>query len=272
MEDLTKHQLILLTLLVSFITSIGTGIITFTLLQEAPVEVTQTINRVVEKTIERVVTEPGQPEKVVTTVVVNEEDRVLEAISKNERSIVRLRTGLADGSQTVAGIGLVVSADGIIVVDSKNYRSTVSYEIVFHDGKTYPIGKVYIDDENGLAFLKTNVPKNDNSKYVFYSALLGDSDNLKIGQTLVAVNGRESNAVSIGRVRQLTFAEDKKTVTSIDSDISVLRDYAGSPALNLSGEVIAVQSSLLEGETTYSYTPINRIKAAMVKALQELAK
>ena len=91
MEDLTKHQLILIVLLITFVTSIATGIITFTLLnKEAPVEVTQQINRVVEKTIERVVTEPGKPDKVVTTVVVNEEDRVLESISKNEKSIVRL--------------------------------------------------------------------------------------------------------------------------------------------------------------------------------------
>ena len=104
MEDLTKHQLILIVLLVTFVTSIATGIITFTLLSEAPVEVTQTINRVVEKTIERVVTEPGKPDKVVTTVVVNEEDRVLEAIAKNEKSIVRLKTAGADGSEIFSGI------------------------------------------------------------------------------------------------------------------------------------------------------------------------
>src|SRR3989338_3016811 len=115
MEDLTKHQLILIVLLVTFVTSIATGIITFSLLSEAPVEVTQTINRVVEKTIERVVTEPGKPDKVVTTVIVNEEDRVLEAIAKNEKSIVRLKTAGADGTEVVSGLGLVVSGDGFNV-------------------------------------------------------------------------------------------------------------------------------------------------------------
>ena len=89
MEDLNKHQLILIVLLITFVTSIATGIITFTLLSEAPVEVTQTINRVVEKTIERVVPAEGQPEKVITTVVVNEEDRVLDTIAKNEKYAFR---------------------------------------------------------------------------------------------------------------------------------------------------------------------------------------
>ena len=85
MEDLTKHQLILIVLLITFVTSIATGIITFYFASEAPVEVTQQINRVVEKLL-KVVTEPGKPDKVVTTVV-NEEDRVLESISKMKNQL-----------------------------------------------------------------------------------------------------------------------------------------------------------------------------------------
>lgn len=55
MKDLNKSQLILLALLISFVASIAASIATVTLLQQAPPGVTQTINRIVEKTIETVV-------------------------------------------------------------------------------------------------------------------------------------------------------------------------------------------------------------------------
>lgn len=53
-KDLNKSQLILLAILLSFITSIATGITTVTLLEKAPPSVTVPINKIVRQTVDKV--------------------------------------------------------------------------------------------------------------------------------------------------------------------------------------------------------------------------
>jgi len=53
-KELNKTQLILLTLLITFVVSIATGIVTVTLMQQMPKSATQTITNVIQRTIERV--------------------------------------------------------------------------------------------------------------------------------------------------------------------------------------------------------------------------
>ena len=93
MEDLNKTQLILLALLVSFVTSIATGITTVTLMEQAPPAITQTINRVVKETV-RVVTptegKPTAPQTITQTVVVKEEDFVVKAVEKKSLHLIKI--------------------------------------------------------------------------------------------------------------------------------------------------------------------------------------
>jgi len=76
-EQLTKTQIILLTLLVSFVTSIATGIVTVTLMDQAPPAITRTINRVVEKTIQTVVPDTTQTASVKKEIVIVKEQNVV---------------------------------------------------------------------------------------------------------------------------------------------------------------------------------------------------
>ena len=51
MEKLNKSQIVLLTLLVSFVTLIATGVVTVSLMDQAPPAIAQTVNRIVERTV-----------------------------------------------------------------------------------------------------------------------------------------------------------------------------------------------------------------------------
>ncbi|MEK7169964.1 MAG: hypothetical protein AAB767_01620, partial [Patescibacteria group bacterium] len=179
MESLNKQQLILLALLVSFVTSLATGIVTVSLMDQAPPGVTQTINRVVEKTIERVVQEPTkQAVAVVTkeTVVVKADDAIIGAIEKNTGSIVRIKEITGDGVSSFAGLGLVVSREGLIAADiSVAYRKTdsvgntiaKSYQGVFPDGRVFPLNIVSSSQERGLIFLSPIVKDKEKGVYRF---------------------------------------------------------------------------------------------------------
>lgn len=262
MEDLNKHQLILLTLLVSFVTSIATGIITFTLLQEAPIAVTQTINRVVERTIETVTPASDGGREIVREVqVVDQEKLVLESIEKSAKSVVRIKTLGFDGAEITVGLGLVIN-EGIVVMNSGNFTEGANYTVLLADHKAYGVAKTYIS--GGFVFMKIGKPANE--KYTFYPAILGNAELLKLGQTVIALGGKTSNSVSIGRVAELPASGKIKT------DILSVKAEPGGLLLNLSGEIVGLEAPAAEGESSLFYFPVTAIKNSIKTATAELSK
>ena len=247
MEDLNKTQIILVCLLVSFVTSIGTGIITVSLLQEAPQSVTQTINRVVERTVEQVVPQnlKGPTIKEVT-VVVKEEDLVIDAINKNSKSLVRILQNQPQGENTFIGIGLVLSKDGLILADKRNISAANSYSAIFSDGKTFPVKINTTSDKTNAVLL--SVVKDDKTAYTFYPAVVAKSDVLQLGQTVIALGGKERNTVAIGRIIGLvgvsassTTATSTSPISLIESDAIAKDTVSGTLLLNLNGEVAGLR-------------------------------
>lgn len=280
MEDLNKNQIILLTLLISFVTSIATGIITTSLLQEAPLEVTRNINRIVEKTIETVttpgtvITTPGQKE--VTTVVVKEDDMVLSSIDKNIKSIVRINeTDTILGGTTFYGIGLVVSKDGYIAADKKTVVVNNIYTAMMSDGTDLRLIPIGLDKQTNFVLFRASQPEKNAdgstpSPYTFVPATLGDIEP-KLGQTLIGLGGDTTNAVSVGRAISLNTRESGtgtstvKYLTGINTDLSTTNLVDGSPIFNLSGDVVGVE---LSTNALKSFTPISVLKKEMVVLLE----
>jgi hypothetical protein len=282
MESLNKQQLVLLALLVSFVTSIATGIVTVSLMEQAPPEVTQTINRVVEKTIERVVSAPSQPASVITTketVVVKADDLVIEGIEKNAKHLVRIKERIGEGEnkeEAFAGIGLLVSSEGLIVSDfGVAYQKEdeagnllpETYVGVFQDGERRALTIVRSDKEAGLIAFRPSAESGAKESEASFSTPTLSETEPKLGQAVIALGGAENNSVSTGIVARLlrgesapaggTVARESATGTpeqsatttpsfaplvAIKTDIQLSELVRGAVLLNLSGEVIGMSA------------------------------
>ncbi len=278
MEDLNKNQIILLTLLISFVTSIATGIMTSSLLQQAPLEVTRNINRIVEKTIETVtpatITTPAQKE--VTTVVVKEEDLVIDSINKNAKSLVRIKIKSSGvDSTSFYGIGIVISKDGIIAADRKFMAEGDVYIATMNDGKEFPLTIMGGSKQTNFILFKVNQGDDVTEKtaYQFSPATLSEAEP-KLGQTVIALGGQEENAVSVGRIISLDIKDSTvgstttKYLASINTDVATKDLVDGSPILNLSGDLVGFR---LSDEAVKTFIPSSILKKELV-TITELPK
>ncbi len=245
MEHLNKSQIVLLTLFVSFVSSMATGIVVVTLMQQSPEPVLQTITNVVERTIEKIV--PTIVEKPGKTIVVKDEDLVVAAIERNSKSIVALKFTSEEGTRISIGVGTIVSADGLIVTDKRNFDSGLVSTTV--DGVSYKVELVK-NDKDGLLVLARLVPviplATSTKPAVFTPVTFGNTDVLKIGQTAIIIGGRDGKTVSAGLVTNLDIRtvinKETKVETKILDNIGISQRLAatsnGAPIITLSGEVV----------------------------------
>ena len=212
LEELNKTQIVLLTLLVSFVTSIATGIVTVTLLDQAPPAVTQTINRIVERTVERVVpASPSSPSIITTeketTIVVKEEDLITESIERNKQYLVRLvrasdvvveteiplvegEEGEVDQNQSineisVVGLGIIVRADGLLVTDRSIVSEEKDLKGITENGSILNVTVVSVDNTSPVALLQLEIPEGQ----TFAGVQFIGGDSLKLCQTVSALSG-----------------------------------------------------------------------------------
>ena len=287
MENLTKQQIILLTLLVSFVTSIATGIVTVSLMDQAPKSVTQTINRVVERTIEKITPVPTKTDSGQTTiketVVVNQDDQVMGAVEKNSNVLVRLYKKNSDG-EVFSGLGAWVTSSGRLitpaVIEIKQGETLLAK---MTNGNSYELATVGLN--NGLTVYQVITDKVATSSLPLkFSVAIFSAQNLKLGQSIVTLSGEKNDYVLSGMVsgfvdKKISFSfasqintpasniasstasstpiTDTVTYKYIQTNLSSKDLSSGSLLINLSGEIVGMNS---RGEEMF--VPVSIIKVA----------
>lgn len=155
-KELDKKQLILLTLLITFVVSIATGIVTVSLMNQAPKSVPQTINNVIQRTIEKVTTieSPLVDQKPISSkeeVFVNSGD-VLVSIYP----VVDGENNSSDELKEV-GQGVLISDSGLLLVENNILNESLSYKVVLN--KIDFDLKILKKFDNGFTIMKISEKK-----------------------------------------------------------------------------------------------------------------
>lgn len=274
MEHLTKTQIVLLTLLVSFVTSIATGIVTVTLLDQAPPGVTSTINRVVERTIERIVPDKSAP--VVVAPIENTEDLIIKAIQGIRESTVDFYLVGLDGSEKFLYKGFILSREGVAMsayvpaVDNPDeviiarYKG-IDFTIQITEVKEYASGRLsfmkLIPRDSTASSQATTTQKKPTQIVFTPVSVISSRTDIKLGQTVVAVGyAYPDEKVGTGIVSSIrekspsnTAAGIKIGSVSITTDISFRMSEFGGPMLNLRGELIGIAQTHDESEFVFGF-------------------
>ena len=140
LEDLNKSQLLLLTVFVNFVTSIAVGVLTVSLLDQAPPTITQTVNRIVDHTVEVIAsTTPIQkiiPSAPAATVVIHDEDLLTAALAANMARQVYIYNVITGTSSPALAIGTYLPKSRAVATASSGALPKEAI-IEFQNGATF---------------------------------------------------------------------------------------------------------------------------------------
>src|SRR3990167_1270248 len=211
-------------------------------------------------------------------IISSEESFVIKVVEKASPAVVSIVAkqvgfdplrGPTSDSRGI-GTGFIVDSNGIILSNNHVVEDRdVSYTVVTKDKKNYEDTKKDRDSLNDLAILQveaSNLPTIE----------LGDSDNLQVGQTVVAIGnalGRFDNTVTVGVISGIgrgVTASDSLGIRSetlenvIQTDAALNPGNSGGPLLDLSGKVVGINFATTSGAENIGFViPINRVKSIL---------
>ncbi len=235
-----------------------------------------------------------EKEKIVERVVeyipqTSQEEAIIQAVEKISHAVVSIIiTKDLPAIEVGGGTGFIISKKGMIltnkhvVLDKK-----ADYTVLMNDGSKFPAKVLARDPFQDLAILKIEKEEkiDDQGNLAsksFPVAQLGDSAKLQMGQTVIAIGnalGEFRNTVSVGVIsglgRTITASGGGLVETLedvIQTDAAINKGNSGGPLLNLKGEVIGINTAMVQGAQSIGFAiSINKAKKD-IKQVQETGK
>lgn len=192
-------------------------------------------------------------------------------------SVPRVRENGTEEREVGGGSGFFVSNDGLIVTNRHVVSDTgARYSVLLNNGTSYGVDVLAVDKQLDIAILKISDPLEEALSFVSF----GDSEQLKLGETVVAIGNALAefrNSVSVGVVSGLArsiavsdrFGRSEQLDQVIQTDAAINPGNSGGPLLNLKGEVIGVNVATSQGADNIGFAlPAHLIKG-VVESVRE---
>ena len=298
MEDLTKHQIILLFILVSIVVSFTTAILTAALFNQEPESVTQTIQRVVEKAVgdgketvhvvtdeQRVIDVVGEVSPAVVSIIATKDLPVVGECMVSpfgnddffgqffpELRVPQLCERGKEKRQISSGSGFFVRPDGLLVTNRHVVNDTdAEYTVIVNDGRRLKATVLARDPLQDMALVKV-------SGKDFPFIKIGDSKNLLAGQRVIAIGnalGEFQNTVSVGIIsglRRTIVASGEELHQLIQTDAAINPGNSGGPLLDLSGTVIGINTAVASGAENIGFALPSSIASKDINDVEKFGR
>jgi serine protease Do len=170
-------------------------------------------------------------------------------ITKVRSSVVSISTEVTGYSrfgrsytQEGAGSGWIIGGDGLIITNNHVIDGANKVTVVLEDGRTFPAQKISADPAGDLAVIIVD------AKYL--PALeIGDSSRLLVGEWVVAMGNSLGLGISatkgIVSALNVSLSDSSGDIPGnlIQTDAAINPGNSGGPLLNLSGQVIGINSA-----------------------------
>jgi S1-C subfamily serine protease len=229
----------------------------------SPTDTAQTVDSV-QDTLEIAADEPT----TYTTVDIVAQNDVLvnlyDQVSPGVVSILSIVTSEGNVVGGGSGSGFVIDNDGHIVTNYHVVEGADEIQVAFISGIKVRAEVIGIDTDSDLAVIKVDVDPEELTPIP-----MGDSDLLRVGQTVIAIGnpfgltGTMTTGIisSIGRtLDSLNYSSSGQAFTAgdlIQTDAAINPGNSGGPLLNLNGEVIGVNRAISTYSATENFQPVN---------------
>lgn len=173
---------------------------------------------------------------------------------------IQVSTAQGDG----LGSGFVYDTAGHVITNFHVVNGATTVEVDFSSGYRARGTVIGVDKDSDIAIVKVDAPEAE-----LHPLTLGDSSNLQVGQTVIAIgnpfglNGTMTVGIvsALGRTQSSERSVDSGGTFSaadiIQTDAAVNPGNSGGPLLNTNGEVVGINRAIATNSTTATGQPTN---------------